>query len=233
MKWLKTACNWLLPPLCALCRNPTTNAALCTLCLDELPWIKNACPRCARPLMGENRPCGNCLRAPPLYQILLAPFAYKPPLDHLVLALKFGNQFTYAEILGNLLATVVADYYPQNYRPELIIPVPLHPQRLRERGYNQALEIARPLHKKLHIPLSIHQCQRQIATQPQALIPANERKRNMRQVFSINSPILASHVAIVDDVVTTGTTVGELARVLQKAGAQKIDIWCCARTEFV
>jgi len=235
VNWLKKAYNWLLPGLCALCRNPTANAALCTPCLGELPWIKNACPRCAKPLMAENRQpmlCGDCLRAPPVYQTLLAPFEYQSPIDHLVLALKFGNQFTYAQILGNLLAAAVANYYHQSNWPELIIPVPLHPQRLRERGYNQALEIARPLHKKLRIPLGINHCARLIATQPQALIPASERGRNMRHAFSVNSAIKATHVAIVDDVVTTGSTVGELARVLQKAGVKKVDVWCCARTKL-
>ena len=178
--------------------------------LDELPWIKNACPGCARPL-SVIAPilCGDCLQAPPIYQTLLAPLEYKPPVDYLVLALKFGHQFAYAQILGDLLTAAVSAYYHQQDLPELIIPVPLHPQRLLERGYNQALEIARPLHKKLHIPLGINQCTRQVATKPQAAIPANERSRNLKQAFTASAAIEATHVAIVDDVVTTGSTVGE------------------------
>ncbi len=236
MNWFKKISDWLLPCYCALCHNPTTNTALCTPCTGELPWLKNPCVCCAKPLISETiihpAVCGDCLTNPPSYQALIAPFQYKYPIDYLILNLKFGNKFIYARILGELMAETIARHYqPINY-PQLIIPVPLHPRRLRERGYNQAVEIARPIQKKFRLPLSVHQCGRIIDTQPQAAIAASGRSRNVKSAFSAALSIKATHVAIIDDVVTTGSTVSELTQALRKVGVKKIDIWCCSRTHL-
>jgi ComF family protein len=116
------------------------------------------------------------------------------------------------------------------YKPEWIIPVPLHAERLRERGYNQALEIARPIAKKLQIPLQTRYCTRILPTLAQASMTAEERRRNMKNAFAVEELFQARHVAIVDDVLTTGSTVSEFARMLKKSGVARVDVWCCART---
>lgn len=114
-------------------------------------------------------------------------------------------------------------------KPELIIPVPLHTSRYRERGYNQSLEIARTLSSRIAVPVDYRSCIRTHATQPQTELTAKERRRNMKRAFTLAKPVNASHVAILDDVATTGATVNELAKALRKAGVKRIDVWVCAR----
>jgi ComF family protein len=130
------------------------------------------------------------------------------------------------------MAEKVRRYYQNQNPPDCIIPVPLHPLRLKQRGFNQALEIARPIAKKLKIPIDTTHCLRIVATLPQAAISATARKHNIKNAFIVNPLLKAKHVAIVDDVLTTGSTVTELAQRLKKSGVQKIDIWCCARPSF-
>lgn len=120
--------------------------------------------------------------------------------------------------------------------PQIIIPIPLHPRRLRQRGFNQALEIAKPIAKKFHVPLDTAHCQRVRYTEAQTQIPAEHRGSNVKNAFVVDKKFFCgensniSHVAIMDDVVTTGHTVNELSRALRKAGVKTIDVWCCART---
>ena len=113
--------------------------------------------------------------------------------------------------------------------PQLIIPVPLHPSRYRERGYNQTLEIARTLTRRLGIPLDYQSCIRSIATQSQTELTGKERRRNVSRAFAMAKPLNAARVAILDDVVTTGATVNALAKVLRHAGVRQIDVWACSR----
>ncbi len=174
--------------------------------------------------------CGQCLRYAPSYDTTLALWPYQPPVTRLISALKFKRQLKYANLLGQLLAEYLWQCHLQGYcLPEVIIPVPLHVARLRARGFNQSLEIARPIAKALHIAIDVDSCQRIRATLAQSSLPAKQRKRNMRNAFAIVKAIAVKHVAIIDDVVTTGHTVNELSKQLRKAGVQRIDIWCCAR----
>lgn len=228
-QWLKKWYYWLLPASCVLCREITSGAALCAPCHADLPWQQIACVRCAYPLSLAGT-CGECLQHPPAYDNTVALFRYQTPIDHLIVALKFHKKLDYAQLLGELMAVKMVDYYQNQPLPEVILPVPLHPQRLRERGYNQALEIARPLAKKLRVRLDTQSSRRVLFTSPQLSIPAAARKHNMKNAFMIEAPFTAEHVAIVDDVMTTGSTVNEFARVLQEAGVRRIDVWCCART---
>lgn len=131
-------------------------------------------------------------------------------------------------LLGDCLARALVEQGAA--RPELILPVPLHVSRLRERGYNQALEIARPLAQALNRPIAMRTCERVRATSPQAGLHANARRRNVRGAFQVKRPLRVRHVAIVDDVVTTGQTATELARALRRAGAVRVDLWAVART---
>lgn len=228
---LKKLANWLLPTFCALCRVRTEGSALCTVCLEELPWKKGGCVCCGRDLVSAEH-CGQCIQTPPPYHHTICIFHYQTPIDHFVLSLKFAEKLIYAKLLGDLMAVEIKQRYAEKNKPEWIIPVPLHPTRLKERGYNQAVEIARSVSRALQIPIQKHCCTRVLPTLPQASTTADERRKNMKQAFAVDPTFSAKHVAIVDDVLTTGSTVTELAMVLKKAGVGRIDVWCCARTEL-
>lgn len=235
-KLLNTAfISWLLPPTCVLCGDPADSTLdLCSACAVDLPWITAACQRCAYPLAQESTNslhCGTCLQSPPPYTRTMSLYAYQPPLNRLITALKFHRKLSYAKLLGELMATQLRTrWYHQQSLPEVIIPVPLHQTRLRERGYNQALELARPAAKQLGIPLDTRSCQRIRATLPQSDVMAHQREHNVQDAFAVAPSFRAKHVAIIDDVITTGHTVSELSRTLQHAGVEKIDVWCVART---
>jgi ComF family protein len=174
--------------------------------------------------------CGECLKNPPYYDKTIAMFRYQSPVDKLILGIKFHNQLLYAKLLGELFAEHLLNFYTTNSFPQIIIPVPLHNKRLRERGFNQALELAKPIAKKIKIPIDTRHCHRIRATETQSLIPAKQRRNNMKNAFAIDKNFAVDYVAIIDDVMTTGDTVNELSKVLRKVGVTKIDIWCCART---
>jgi ComF family protein len=173
--------------------------------------------------------CGSCLKEPPPYHRTIALFTYQPPIDGWILALKFHHKLIYAQLLGELLIQqLIASYHEEDW-PELIIPVPLHRMRLVERGYNQTVEIAKVISKRLKIPLNRLDCQRVKATAPQLSLPAQQRQRNVKNAFILKRPLCMQHVAIVDDVVTTGSTAKELTRLLLNNGVQRVDVWCTAR----
>ncbi len=171
--------------------------------------------------------CGQCAQQPPSYDRALALLRYAYPADRLVQRLKFNAQLHLARLLGERLAEHVARHVTQP--PQVILPVPLHRTRLRERGFNQALELARPIARHMDIPLDYRSCVRVRATTAQSLLPAAQRRRNIKGAFRVTRPIKAHHVAIVDDVMTTGHTVEEFAATLRKAGVKKIDVWVLAR----
>ncbi len=206
---------------------------LCRACRHDLPVIDCACLRCAIPLPASHRHhglCGPCQRQPPAFERCLAPFAYQAPLDHLLQDLKFNRRLALARTLGQLMAQWLAGQAPP--LPGRLMPVPLHPARLRERGFNQSLELARPIARRLGLPLDIHGCQRLRNTPPQAGLSARQRHGNLKGAFGVKGT-MAGHVAIIDDVMTTGDTVQELARTLRKAGAERVDVWVCARAGSV
>ncbi|CAN5366280.1 ComF family protein [soil metagenome] len=226
--------HWLFPFTCVICADPTQrNLDLCLPCEQELPRINNACCHCALPLTNTDMTiCGACLASPPPYDRTLALCYYQQPLERLIINLKFHQRLLYAKVLGTLMTEYLIEFYADTALPECIIPVPLHQRRLRERGYNQALEIARPIHKYLKIPIDTHHCQRLRPTQAQSGLHAKQRQDNVFQAFTVATNFKPRHVAIIDDVVTTGHTVAELSRVLRLAGVEQIDVWCCARTKL-
>jgi ComF family protein len=144
----------------------------------------------------------------------------------LVTQLKFNRQYMHARLLGSLLAEHVSACAEL---PNCLIPVPLHPKRYRERGFNQSIEIARHLSKQLHVPLDLHSCTRRRDTAHQAELPAKQRLKNMRGAFEIVAPLRYQHAAIIDDVMTTGATVSALAHALKSQGVNRVDVWVCAR----
>ncbi len=228
-RWVKSIQFALFPPRCLCCGGPgDLPLDLCDACADALPRAPAACPVCALPLPAAalGLSCGRCRRPPP-FAATRAAYLYAPPLDRLVLGLKFGGRLVHARLLGELLAAhLLREGVPL---PELLLPVPLHPRRLRSRGFNQALELARPVAHRLGVPLHAHGCRRLRDTAAQSGLEAAARRRNVRGAFAVTVPVGGRRVALVDDVVTTGATVRELARVLVAAGAERVEVWCVAR----
>jgi len=214
----------LLPQSCLLCGARSGTRLACSACdaaLLRLP--PERCTVCALPITGGTV-CGECLRATPHYDATTAPFAYAFPLDALIQALKYGGDLAVARLLGEALAHAVA-----RERVDLLVPMPLSTRRLRERGFNQALEIARPVAHAGGIPLAPNACRRVIDTPAQAALPWKARARNVRGAFVCDADVRDLRVAIVDDVMTTGATVNELARNLKRAGASEVRVWVVAR----
>ena len=230
------AVNLLFPATCLLCNaSGYCQQDICKGCVADLPLLKNPCPQCALPLsvpVANNQlKCGHCLRFSPPYDKMIALWHYQAPVTRLIARLKFQHQLKYARLLGEQLAHELLLQQQRGYvLPEAIIPVPLHVSRLRERGFNQSLEIARFIARRLAIAIDMASCQRQRATIAQSTLAASQRKKNMRNAFVVIKPMTVKHVSIVDDVVTTGHTINALCKQLRSAGVQKIDIWCCART---
>ena len=230
--WLDGLLQRLYPPTCVLCGAPGhAGLDLCPGCRADLPHNRHACPRCAIPVpedQGTGAPCGPCQRHPPPFARSHAAFRYEDPLPALVAGMKFRARFNLARLLGQCLALALLEQGAE--RPELILPVPLHRRRLRERGYNQALEVAREVSSALAIPIDGATCIRALHTSAQVGLDDHERRRNVRGAFAVLRPPAARHVAILDDVVTTGSTVTELTRTLRAAGVERVDVWAVART---
>ncbi|CAI8725319.1 MULTISPECIES: ComF family protein [Methylococcus] len=226
--WLNIIQNWIYPPTCLLCGNDGQRGLdLCGACERQLPRTGTACLRCGEALPeGAPSPCGRCLRHPPPFDSCRAAFRYEEPIRHLIHGLKFGHRHACARTLGELAA---AHFMLHAEMPELIVPVPLHASRYRERGFNQSLEIARHLSRNLQVPLEFRALTRNRTTRPQAELSAEERRKNIRGAFRMERAVNVRHVAIFDDVVTTGATAGELARTLRAAGVERIDVWAVAR----
>ncbi len=205
----------------------------CEVCIELLPWTADRCFRCARPLaMGlEAIYCETCRERPPSFDRMQALFHYEPPINRMITKLKFSGDLAYGRILGTLLAqTLQADShrYPL---PQALVPVPLHHKRWVHRGFNQAQELALVAHKTLGIPLLDKICMRVKETPAQSTLDKGNRKTNLRKAFRVQAlePLPFEHLAIIDDVVTTGSTVDALAAVLKDAGVEQVDVWCIAR----
>lgn len=175
--------------------------------------------------------CGQCQQKPPPFERTIAPLIYQHPVADLIAGLKFHAKLQYGRMLATLLLGKILDS-ARTEMPQLLIPVPLHRKRLRERGYNQAVELARPLGRQLDIPLDLSSCRRVRATSSQSALHIKERRSNVRGAFQLAKEIAADHVALLDDVVTTGSTVAELARVLRRSGVKRVDVWALARTAY-
>jgi ComF family protein len=203
---------------------------LCRACREELPRLLHSCQRCGLPLPdgARNVPCAACLRNPPALDGCFALFGYQPPIDQWIHSLKFGRDLAAARLLGELLlAELAAGGLPIAGAPALL-PVPLHSRRLRQRGYNQSLEIARPLIRS-GLRLCACRCQRSRHTAAQSSLPARHRHRNIRGAFSIRGRLENPHILLIDDVMTTGATLNELARTLKAGGATRVDACVIAR----
>jgi len=170
--------------------------------------------------------CGRCQTEAPAYTACSALFRYAFPIDRLIQGFKYHSQLHHARVLGELLAAQLAS---RATRPECILPVPLHASRLRERGYNQSLELARVLSRQLDVELDYRSLLRTRATAPQTGLPLDQRARNVRQAFALAPGFNARHVAIVDDVMTSGHTADAVAKCLRRAGVEEVEVWVVAR----
>jgi ComF family protein len=222
----------LFPYHCILCNDKTNRELdLCIECEKSLPWLKNVCIYCARSLnFTTQSACGECLKKPLPFHKLCILFSYIDIIKKWVTGLKFQQRLIYAYILGTLLAEKINSQYKSEKLPDIIIPIPLHKSRLYERGFNQAIELARPISKKLNIPIEYKRCKRVVNTAAQSKLPANERANNVKNAFAVHQDFAYQHIALLDDVMTTGHTLIEMSRALYDVGVKRIDVWCCART---
>jgi len=222
--WAKSALPRLLATPCCLCAGPAAqDRGLCAGCHAELPWINAACLRCGEALTAA-AVCGRCLRQPPAFDTVLAPLHFEAPVSRMIHAFKFRGDLAAGRLLAGLLADAVGDR-----RPHFLLPVPLHPRRIRQRGFNQSLEIARYLGRTYRIPIMPRLLSRIRDTPPQHTQAATQRRANIRGAFRVNEELTGARIAVVDDVLTTGHTAAEIAQVLKRAGAKQVDIWVVAR----
>lgn len=220
----------LLAPSCVLCRREAVDARLCADCADLLERNAPACARCAQPLPQPAPACGKCLQHPPAFDAASAGFRYIAPLDHLVQRLKFDDALAVGPaLLPHWIASLRAQREADAPWPGLLLPVPLHRARLRSRGYNQALELARALGRALAIEVRADALQRTRATAPMPGLDWDTRRRNVRGAFAVSAAGLPAHVALVDDVMTSGATLDAAARALKAAGVARVEAIVLAR----
>lgn len=219
--------RFVLPHRCLLCGGAGNDGLdLCRECARELPRNPVCCARCALPLPESAALCGQCQRRAPPWDAAWVPFRYAWPLDGLESRFKFGADLA----AGRTLASLWLREAPPAAVPAWLVPVPLHHGRLRERGYNQAMELAAPLARRLGTALRGDVLVRQRPTSPQTELGAVPRRRNVRGAFVTRADVAwPAHVALLDDVMTTGATLEECARVLKRAGVARVDVWAMAR----
>jgi len=233
---LPALARFALPNPCALCGN-MSHRTLCGFC-DEAWWneARLRCTVCAAPLSGFRRAgamhyrCGDCLTAPPAFDATVALADYRAPLDALAVGLKFRARLALAHEFARRLAWAALDLLDESDRPDVVAPVPLSARRLAGRGYNQAWEIARPCAKALGVRSDATLVRRVIDTAPQSKLDLDARRQNVGRAFEVATRVRGLHVAVVDDVMTTGATLDALARTLKAAGARRVTNLVALRT---
>ncbi len=233
--WLSRLAGRLLPVRCLLCAAAAdaSGSALCAGCREDLADNRPCCPSCAEPLQQPEPLCGRCLRRQPPFDDAYAPFLYAWPLDGLVTRFKFGGDLAAGRCLAQLFTERAK--HDALAIPAVLVPVPLHVQRLRRRGYDQALELARDIGRALAMPVATRVLRRLRATDAQTELSLRDRRRNVRGAFAVDAGALAKiptdrgAIALLDDVMTSGSTLAECARVLRRAGCREIRVWAIAR----
>lgn len=219
---------------CSFCGLGKTLYGVCAPCLSAIELAGDSCSRCASMItLSPNSDqtqshCGECIKKPPAYQKVIAATRYKFPVDKALSELKFNNQLHYARSLGHILADKVKQEYQDTSLPQALVAIPLHPKRLSERGFNQSMIIAKQLSKSLNIPLN-HALTRIKDTPHQIGLSEKQRRQNLKGAFHLQQP-LPEHIAIIDDVVTTGSTVNEATTLCLQNNVRRVDIWCLAKT---
>ncbi|UTW44154.1 ComF family protein [bacterium SCSIO 12696] len=221
-----------IPSRCLLCDNPTSHLLpLCHPCQMELPWLHHHCQQCALPLIQNDKEqlCGECLSSTPPWQQCIAAFEYQPPISQLISHYKHSANFAAGRVLATLLHTKIT-LSLDGALPQLILPVPLHWRRQLSRGFNQSYDLARQLSARLGIACNYRYLRKHHHTPPQQGLPRKQRQKNLKGQFSVAKPVTDLHIALVDDVVTTGSTARAVASLLVASGAARVDLWCVART---
>ena len=234
-RWLRSAGDaalWRIFPGCCRCCGLASGLRidLCAVCAADLPRDRFTCATCARPLPRAVQRCGACLRPRPPFTRTVAALRYAAPVDALVADVKFHNRLASARILGTLLTAAVRAAYHDDLLPDLVVPVPLSLHRLLRRGHDQAALLARHVARDLGLPCAVAAVARVRHTAPQSRLRSRARQRNLVGAFAVRKTVTGRHVAVVDDVLTTGATVREVALALRRAGAARVDVWVAART---
>jgi len=200
--------------------------AVCTPCLEFITPLGFACQRCAYPLPDNTYLiCGHCIKKPPFFDRAYIAYPFEEPLRSLIHQFKYHNGLYLARFLAKLMLNALPE---SSFTAECLIPVPMHPKRLRQRGFNQAAILTTLLARSLNIPYDLVKCTKNVNTVPQASLNEAQRRSNLRKAFHC-SDLPFKHVAIIDDLLTTGSTANELAHILKNTGVEQVDIWCCAR----
>lgn len=219
---------------CWLCRQPLRlmQQGICSYCLRTLPAKPSCCPVCGLPSGDPHQPCGRCLQKAPPWQALVFVSDYRPPISTLVKNFKFQQTPALAPTLARLILLHWLQTHREQHlnRPEVILAVPLQDKRCWRRGYNQSELLALPLARWLGCEYRPAALRRIRATAPQQQLIARLRRRNLRGAFRCDENLAGKHVALLDDVVTTGSTMAEIATLLQKQGVASLQIWCVCRT---
>lgn len=222
--------SMFFPCRCVFCQQTVAHSfAICPDCYQALPHNKTCCLRCALPLMedvGKTAWCGRCIRKLPAFDYACSPLRYEDDVIGLIHQLKFAEKITYAQTIGEIL---LQHFSAIDERPDCLLPVALHKSRLRQRGFNQSIEISRVLAKKLGLPIEHTAIVRQRSTAAQTGLNAKQRLKNIRGAFSVVGKLNYKHVLIIDDVMTTGATVNELAKLLKKNGVERVGVLSIAR----
>ncbi len=213
---------------CFLCGAASDDALLCSSCLADLPRLSaERCPICALPTPDADI-CGACLKQAPHFDATEAIWRYEFPIDRMIQSLKYSRRLASADFFGEALAALSGNGFKSAAPPDVILPVPLSTKRLAQRGFNQSVEIARPLARQLGVPLELKRIRRR-DTAPQTGLPWKERAKNIRHAFECGIDLGGKTVLVVDDVMTTGATLDELARTLKAHGAARVENRVLAR----
>lgn len=215
------------PALCLGCTHTLEPGQyFCISCHKELQLLNNPCTLCGLENQTDGNHCAVCLYDPPRWQKLLAPLIYQGLARDLLIQLKFSQSL---HLANSLVSSVIHHFRVSKSLPEVLLPVPLHRKRMLDRGFNQAFEIARPLSHWLDIPIDKRALSRIRDTDSQSGLSANQRQKNILKAFAYQASKPYSHVAVIDDIVTTGSTANEITKTLHRAGVEQVEIWGLAR----
>ena len=225
--------NWRyfpIPSVCMLCKSYYRGSdAICLECYTYFKPLPQHCATCAVPISSISLECRNCAREQPVYDETITAYAFEEPLRTLLHRYKYQGALHLRSVFVRLMAEAYAKRRHDTIKTQCLIPVPLHAKKLRARGFNQASEFAAALGEQFAIPYHFQYCTRRIAAESQASSTALQRRQNLLNAFNVK-PLPYKHVTLVDDVVTTGSTVNALAKILKKQGVERVSVWCCART---
>jgi len=223
--------KWRTQMLCVLCQQISIrHDVVCLHCQHYFKPLQHRCYHCARPLPDAMfNVCGQCLKQKPSIDKTSIPYLFEEPLRTLIHEYKYQGGLYLTAFLAKLIMSAL-DH--DSLTTECLLPVPMHPKRLRERGYNQSAVLSIYLAQTLHIPYHLQYGKKTLNTRPQAQLSAHDRQQNLRNAFTVQ-PIPYQHVTLVDDIITTSRKAQALALLLKKQGVQRVDLWCCARASLI